>query len=60
MKCTIPDLQIMRLVLDLAIEEVIFWKMKLDGCSFQAPCASPRLRLMETIFYYCFSYPPLF
>ena len=28
--------------------------MKLDGCSFQAPHASPRLRLMETIFCYLF------
>ena len=55
-KCDFPDPKI-ELVLDLAIKDN-FWVTKLDGCSFQAPCASPRLTPMETeFFYFChFSY----
>ena len=44
----------MRLVPDLAIKEY-FLETKLDGCSFQAPHATPRPRLMETFFFSLFS-----
>ena len=42
------------------------WEMKLYGWSFQAPCASPRPRQMETLLYlcqvscFCYSFPSSF
>ena len=44
------NLQIMKLVPDFWQLMNSFWKTKLDGCSFQAPHASPGPRLMETNF----------
>ena len=48
-KRSISDFQIIKLVLDWAINNN-FLATKLDGCSFQAPHASPGPRIMETTF----------